>query len=112
MKEYCVQEWGSHPDNGNDDCWTGEDFDTMEDARKAFDAPCTDTSTQYVELCKYTGMTMLRGREVMQVERIDIRLNPNFRPTKDDDDDWRHERAMQAGMGLGIDAYNEEMDYD
>lgn len=27
------------------------------------------------------------------------------------DDDWRREMAMEAGMGLGIDAYNDMMGY-
>lgn len=27
------------------------------------------------------------------------------------DEEWRRERAMQAGMGLGVDAYNDEMGY-
>ena len=30
----------------------------------------------------------------------------------EDDDDWRHEMAMEAGMLHGIDAYNEAMGWD
>ena len=38
------------------------------------------------------------------------RCNSDYRPSKDDD--WGNEYAMQMGMGLGIDAYNEAMGFD
>ena len=31
--QYTVLEWGSHPHEGNDDCWQGSDFDTEEEAQ-------------------------------------------------------------------------------
>ncbi len=42
---FSVNEWGSHPDEGNDDCWNGSDFDTLEQATVAFDAVCKDSSS-------------------------------------------------------------------
>lgn len=33
------------------------------------------------------------------------------RPKRDDCSDWRLEQAMQAGMGLGVEAYNDAMGY-
>lgn len=33
---YSVCLWGSNPTLGNDDCWTGADFDTLEAARQAY----------------------------------------------------------------------------
>jgi hypothetical protein len=36
---FSVNEWGSHPDAGNDDCNTGSDFATEAEARVAFAQP-------------------------------------------------------------------------
>jgi len=37
--DYAVNYWGSHPDLGNDDCWTGLDFATEAAAEEAFTKP-------------------------------------------------------------------------
>lgn len=37
--QWSVNIWGSHPDEGNDDCSTGADFDTEEEARACFADP-------------------------------------------------------------------------
>lgn len=97
-KEYCVNAWGSHPDNLNDDCYYGDDFDTFEEALADFKEDCNDTGVQFIEL-DGPGVYM-------------IRENPNYKPSKDDDSDWRREMAMEAGMCMGVDAYNEVMGYD
>jgi len=98
-KAYCVNHWASHPDNLNDDCWTGDDFDTLEEAQADYLQNAED-GIQFIEL-DGPGVYM-------------IRENPNYKPSKKDDDDadWRREIAMEAGMGMGIDAYNEVMGYD
>ncbi len=49
---------------------------------------------------------------VSVMDQIAVRKNPNFVKLADDDSDWRHEQAMQAGMMGGCDAYNDAMGYD
>jgi len=97
MGEYSVNHWGSHPDDENDDCFTGWDFDTLDSAEQCFRKD-PDSSVMYIEL---------DGPDVNQV-----RKNPNYRPSRDDDSEWQRERAMQAGMAFGCQGYNEEMGYD
>ena len=102
-KAYSVNYWGSHPDAGNDDCWTGRDFDTREEAENVF-------------LSEFKGLPGTPSRDVAWIE-LDgpavhrERANPGFRPSRDDDSAERSERAMQAGMAGGCDWYNDEMGY-
>jgi hypothetical protein len=102
-KPFSVLYWGSHPDLDNDDCWTGEDFDTLEEAMACFLADPPDHTlrdTQYIEL---DGHVDAKGNNL-------IRLNPHFRSSrKDDFADWKQEAAHQAGMAFGPDGYNDEM---
>ncbi len=95
---YAVNYWGSKPGT-NDDCWCGHDYESREEAEAAFEAPVLknfNSCTAWVEL---DGPDVHKERE-----------NPDFRPVREDDDDWRQEIAMQAGMGLGIQAYNDHME--
>lgn len=105
MTKYYVNHWGSHPEEDNDDCWTGEDFESKEKALKCFYADA-DTHTQYIELGYYTGEIIGKAKEV---EPLDIRRNPKYKPSRNDDDDWRRELAMEAGMLHGVQAYNDMM---
>lgn len=104
MKPYSVLEWASHPDAGNDDCITGDDYDTREEALAAFNAATADYSIAYFQA---------DGPDLHE-----IRPNPAYnakqvaRDNRDDDSEWRREIAMQAGMAGGCDAYNEAMGYD
>lgn len=114
---YSVNYWGSHPEAGNDDCWTGKDFATLDEAVACYlatpaydphplhDASYTalDSSTAYVELCVTGDWTPADGPEVYEV-----RANPGHKPDKGDDD-WRREMAMEAGMLHGVEAYNDVM---
>jgi hypothetical protein len=94
---FVVLFWGSHPDENNDDCFSGEDFSSIESAVEAFQSECFEQGIAYVEL---------DGPGVHQ-----IRKNPHHQARKRDlyDAEWRSERAMQAGMGLGVEAYNDEI---
>lgn len=107
-KPYAVLHWGSHPDCNNDDCFTGEGFDSVSDAVAAFKVDPDDYTVSHIEI---DGLT---EEELTSHSIGRVRLNKNFKQTKSShsDDEWRREQAMQAGMGLGIDAYNEEMGYD
>jgi hypothetical protein len=95
-KMYSVNHWGSHPHAGNDDCWTGEDFATYDEALAFYNEDPSDSSTHYVHL-DGPGVEL-------------IRENPSFRPYHEDDD-WRREAAMQAGMAFGCQGYNDVMGY-
>jgi hypothetical protein len=101
---YSVSLFGSHPDEGNDDCHTGDDFATLEEARAAFSNPFSHFSPAEAPTAAYI---MLDGPDVHE-----IRANPEYvAPVDGDDgeDEWRRERAMQAGMAFGCDGYNDEM---
>lgn len=97
-----VEEWGSHPEANNDDCWTAHEYPSEAEARAAMACGSKDTSTAYLQLVR------VEGNEIVEV--LDIAKNPNFRPEKDDD--WRREVAMEAGMLHGVEAYNEVMGWD
>jgi hypothetical protein len=104
-----VNYWGSHPDAGNDDCWTGHDFATLAEAEAKFSEPPTFTDGKPV---LGTAYIELDGPGVHKV-----RKNPDFdaraaaREAARDEAEWRRERAMQAGMAFGVDGYNDEMGY-
>ncbi len=93
---YSVLEFGSHPDEGNDDCWTGRDFATLAEARANFISAPQDSATAFV---------MLDGPDVNEIRAI-----PGYRAAREDNE-GRLEHAMQAGMALGCDGYNDAMGY-
>lgn len=109
---YSVNVWGSHPDDGNDDCWNGDDFASLAEAEAEFakDPDC-DSHDQYVELAVGTR----DGRRMVDVESLKVRKvagrKGSYIGDTSDDDEWRREQAMQAGMGMGVDAYNDMMGY-
>jgi len=105
---YSVELWGSHPDDDNDDCWEGEDFESLAQAQACLENPWATFDAGY-SCPRSVAFFVLDGPGVHQV-----RANPLFKKSskRDDDDLWRQEIAHQAGMGLGIDAYNEAMGYD
>jgi len=107
MSKISVNHWGSHPDLDNDDCYTGDEFDTIADAIKFYMECPSDSDVEYIEI-DLPDETL----KMYNIERC--RKNPKFRPHKkdDDDDDWKREIAMQAGMEMGIHAYNDHMGYD
>lgn len=104
-KPFTVSYWGSDPDAGNDDCWTGLDFATEAEARTAYDNwrevdPINIPDTTHVELTKLLDDGTL---EILDTKRV----APDRKRVRDDD--WRREIAMEAGMLHGVDAYNDEM---
>ena len=96
---YAVNYWGSKPGT-DDDCYTGIDFDTRKQAEEAFEAPVSKSFNTCVAWVELDGPDVHKERQ-----------NPDYRPQPDNDDDWRREIAMQAGMGLGIQAYNDYMGF-
>lgn len=104
---FSVNHWGSHPELDNDDCFTGEDFDCLADAIKAFHEDPTDSSVEYIEIDGIEDADLSKHGLASRYRR-----NPNFRPSRDNGEDWRHEQAMQAGMAFGCQGYNDAMGYD
>lgn len=117
VKPFSVNLYGSHPDECNDDCWTGDDFATLDEARVAavnwdrhFNAAST-SGTTHVEILQRVGDATYEQLSVTQV-RSDREIARMRRRNAADDRAWQREIAMQAGMGMGIDAYNEAMGWD
>ncbi len=96
---YIVLFCGSHPDENNDDCWFGADFSNVHSALECFREEHFDSGVAYIEL---------DGPDIHQ-----LRKNPHHKPRSREREDAadRSERVMQAGMGLGVEAYNDEMGY-
>lgn len=114
---YSVSLWGSNPDEtDNDDCWTADDFVTLEEAVGAFQAIVQPSSVSALSASCGPG-----GWEYVMLDGPDIhRVLPNpdvaacrraQRERERDDHAWRRECAMEAGMLHGVEAYNEEMGY-
>jgi hypothetical protein len=98
--------WGSHPDKDNDDCYSGQEYDTEKDAVAAYMVDPTDRSIEYIEidLCR---------ADLIRLGITRCRKSGNFVPSKDTDDgEWKRENAMQAGMAFGVHGYNDAMGYD
>lgn len=109
-KPYTVNYWGSHPDEENDDCWTGEDYATREEAEAAY---ADDNPT-------YTNGRSIGGWAYVEMDGPDVhkvRKNPAYneararREAEAEDRAWRREMAMEAGMAFGCDGYNDAMGY-
>lgn len=107
---YSVTLWGSHPDEQNDDCHTGEDYATNKEASSAF--------IQTVGGGGPFDAVYYANWMYIQLDGPDIHLiakNPQYsakrarREMAECDAEWRSERAMQAGMAFGCDGYNDEM---
>jgi hypothetical protein len=98
--QYTVNHWGSHPDKEEDNCWTGDDFLTLEGAKASDLYQSGSPDTEYI---------VLDGPGIHEV-RMNPTFNPKTRAASNAAD--RSEYAMQQGMGLGIHAYNEAMGGD
>jgi hypothetical protein len=105
-EHYTVDLWGSHPDRGNDDCWTGVGAETLAAAVRLLEG--------VAEWASWTDLRAAAWIIIMDAEGnvVRERRNPDFDRSRDNgDDEWRRERAMQAGMAFGVAGYNDEMGY-
>ena len=102
-----VNFWQSHPDEDNDDCYGGQDFDNIADAIKFYMTDPTDTSVQWIEID-------LSDNLLKQYNIKRYRKNKNFvlPSITTEDDEWKRECATQAGMEFGVAGYNDYMGYD
>ena len=99
---YQVNLWGSHPDAGNDDCWTGANFENASSAERTYLDPWRVFDKAFN--CAETAYVELVGPDSQHVRR-----NPDYVPDNDNLADWRHEAAIEAGMLHGIDAFNDAL---
>ncbi len=109
---YSVNLWGSHPDEENDDCWTGVDFETLEAARRWLDAPvfpsyCRSHSVAFMQAVREgdENGNYIEESEVRKNPLYDERAAKRRRATEDAAD--RSEAQMQAAMGFGIQGWND-----
>lgn len=96
---YWLNYWGSKPGT-NDDCWTGFDYETREEALAAYNDP---------PKCDYAGSD-LSNVAWYELDGPDIHLerpNPHHKPVRVSDDDWRCEARMQSAMGFGVQGWND-----
>ena len=70
-----VSHWLSHPDLDNDDCSTGDTFQSEDEALNYYNQDPKDTSVEYVEI-DLPDADLLR----LGIERY--RKSGNFRPSK------------------------------
>ena len=79
-KPYSVTYWGSHPDEDNDDCSTGDDFLTKEEALAAFRADPSKVIPDVpgrLSLDLDAAYIMVDGPDIHEV-----RKNPIHKPSK------------------------------
>lgn len=99
-----VELWGSDPDDGNDDCWIGDEFADPIAAREFYGNPWTNKA--FARCKPSAAFIVIRGNGVYEK-----RENPDYDPRPVDDDDWHREHARQCGMLGGVDAYNDARGY-
>lgn len=97
---YEVTHWGSDPAEGNDDCYEGWEFSSLDEAMEKLQAEAR-YHVAYVQLVG-PNEQYIRKNDKFDAER-------RAADARRDQEEWRREIAMQAGMGLGCDAYNDEM---
>ena len=114
-KPFTVTLWGSNPDEtDNDDCWTGDDFATRDEAIKAYrEVVMFPDDSQLARVCGRGGWeyVVIDGPETHEVTQNPDRAacRRHRREVERDEAEWKREAAMQAGMAFGVDGYNDEM---
>jgi hypothetical protein len=106
VKMFSVCLWESHPDNGNDDCSTGEDFATEAEARACLANLDGTFNMRYYRLSPFIELDGPGVYEVLERPGVVARRKREFR---DDFNAERHENAMMAGMAFGCQGYNDAM---
>lgn len=96
---FTAEIWQSHKDLGNDDCYTGGEFGSLEEARK--ELVKMQSRYRWAYAC-------IEGPE----GRVQEETNPNYKPEPDDNSLDRSEFAAMQAMSFGVDAYNEARGFD
>ena len=113
-KPFSVDLWGSDPENNNDDCWDGEDFETYEEALAYYKKV---EGTSYAPPHTVAVIILSRRMDGNNRQILEKRENAAHDPERRAREDeafrrqCRSEGAMQAGMGLGCAGYNDYMGY-
>jgi hypothetical protein len=100
---YEINLWGSHPDAGNDDCVSGTDAATFEEAVAIFNAPEGHFFKNAMRGIRFVEMVGSDVREIREVT--------NFLPHPEDTDCDVQEGKRLAAMSFGIQGYNDFMGY-
>ena len=123
LKRYSVTLWGSNPDEtDNDDCWTGDDFVTREEAIAFYQEVVMFPTSgrisdgvahKMIRGCGHWEFVMIDGPDAHEVT-----ANPDQaacrrhrRELRQSNAAWRREVANEAGMLHGIEAHDEVMGY-
>lgn len=111
-KPYSVSLWIQDPSDmsDNDTCMAGEDFATEKEARMCL----ADMNAHFNDrFYKDVPYVLLDGpNDLHEVTVRTQALKRMQRERECEDRAARSEMAMQAGMGMGIHAYNDMMGYD
>lgn len=111
--KYRVLLWGSHPDEENDDCHAGTDPLEKAEAEALFAAliKSGNLDGEAARIAATVGDWAWVEIDGPDLNRTAPNPNPRKR-RKDNSDEWKREQAIEAGMCLGISAYNEMMGWD
>jgi len=104
---YSVTLWFADPEKDDDACATGEDFDTLEEARKCMSNLDAHFDMTYYRDCAWV---MLDGPDVHEVTYDAEKHKRAQKEDKLDRSLERSEGAMQAGMAFGCQGYNDYME--
>jgi hypothetical protein len=105
MKEYMVNLWACKPWT-DDLCCCGVETESKEEAMAIYLNPeGSGRFKKYFSIIHDPEVWI----EIVGPDLDECRMLYKRASTPDTDDDWKREMAIQAGMGLGIEAYNDEM---
>jgi hypothetical protein len=115
---YSILLWQSHPNQENDDCCTGVDFSSKEEAERIFasENPIEELSKHTKEPARFRSYYS----DIPFIELDGTALPGEDNPVRQlcapkshrDDEEWTREFAMQQGMAFGCEGYNEAMGWD
>lgn len=116
---YTINLHGSDPALENDDCYTGDEFPTLEEAMIVYQDPFSHFHGPHGQ----SGSSYYSGELWVEIDGPDLHeerchqrsagfvtLNHKGSKKRTSNDDWRHEQAMEAGMLHGVEAYNDVME--
>ena len=105
-EKHSVSLWCSHPEEGNDDCNTGEEYSTAEEARAVFNILASGGVPEgwKPRVANDFAYLMLDGSGMHEPEYF---KNPHYKHTPDDFSLDRHEAQMQAAMAHGTQGWND-----
>jgi hypothetical protein len=113
MSKHTVNIWNGDPALGNDNCATGDDFESADKAMAVFDDPASWLKES--KCAYYCGLGDPTSELWVELDSPELgyRTRCFQKATRRDNsmDEWRREQAMEAGMAFGCDGYNDVMGY-